>query len=480
MDETDRQATDAQGGGAPPLGLFTTAKAFRGAEGTHQTLALKSWAALGLPVALIGDDAGTADAAAAFGFTHVPLGRPGRPRLDHLFAEAAAALATPALCYANADIALHPTAAEPLRLLAREAARRPLLGVARRRNLPFPRRLAAGADGVDVTRLIEDLDARYGTWGGPTSIDLVLFSAGLFDAMPALEVGRIGWDHWALWAARDQGAWVVDASHRMALYHPIHEYGAGGGGFDAYWSDAGAVRNTDLVVGRRLTLDEAATHFLLGDACVAVDAAPAEAVEALTPDPDRVVAGGLKALADLGAEWAAADDAAAEALRRPLVDLARFLVMTAGGFVPFSDPLDVAGLGAPDRLATLRALAPAEAAEQLEDALAGDLLAALRRHRAAGRPLLIHGSGAYGRRALALLRRSGLDVAGVVTPAAYRTAPSLDGLPVHEAEALQAAGPEAGLDGATAPAILVASSAAARVIETYRAAGFAVGDRVLV
>ena len=457
------------------LGVFTTCKPFRGADGVYQHLALKSWADLALPVMLIGNDEGTADAAALYGFKHAPVAGAGYPTLGHLFETARAHFDAPALCYMNADILLPPDAGSPLGVLAHAARDRLLLATARRRNLPLPHRHDGAPERRDVAALIRQLDADYGAWDGPLAIDMVLFSRALFADLPALKIGRMGWDNWALWQARAAGAAVVDASADMALYHPIHEYGSGSGGWRAYWSGDDVRANLAAVGERRLSLDDATTHYLqdgrLRDRAGLSDADAAAFRARLSADPDRSIRGGLKVLSDL-----VADRVANPAADHNVVDVARMILWRSGRYAPFRDLATPAPLGRPEDVAALLTEPADAAAETLEDWVNRDSADRLLAARAESRPIYVHGTGGYARRALPVLRRLGAEPDALLTPAAYKTEEALDGVPVQAVEDLML-GPE---QGRPAPMVLVASGAAAEILDRYRALGLSEGTDVLI
>ena len=93
------------------LTIFSVPKPFVGRIGEIQRRALASWAALGddVQVLLLGDEAGTAEAARNAGAEHVAdLARTehGTPRLDAAFAAADAAARHRLRCFANADVIL--------------------------------------------------------------------------------------------------------------------------------------------------------------------------------------------------------------------------------------------------------------------------------------------------------------------------------------------------------------------------------------
>jgi hypothetical protein len=96
------------------LTLFTTPKPFTDPHiATIQRNAIQSWLHLGedVEVLLIGDEAGSAEAAAALGVVHLPevaRSEQGTPLVSSIFALARQHSHSPLLCYVNADILLMP------------------------------------------------------------------------------------------------------------------------------------------------------------------------------------------------------------------------------------------------------------------------------------------------------------------------------------------------------------------------------------
>jgi hypothetical protein len=85
----------------------------------------------------------------------------------------------------------------------------------------------------------------------------------LYAKMPALVIGRVWWDHWLVWKAREEGAAVVDASEMVTAIHQNHDYGYHPAGAKGVWTDEQAKENYSLAGGRwhLRTIDDA-THIL--------------------------------------------------------------------------------------------------------------------------------------------------------------------------------------------------------------------------
>ena len=254
-------------GGARILTLFTTAKPFEGHSGVIQRNALKSWTLLhpDVEVILFGADAGAAETARELGLRHEPhvdRNRFGTKRLDYMFARAQKIARHDMLCYCNCDIILLPEFCGALRRVRLWHAR--FLMVGRRWDTD----IAAPLDFSDAGwgKRAKELALAQGVQQPAWSIDYFAFARGLYAEMPALVIGRVWWDHWLVWKAREEGAAVVDASEVVTAIHQNHDYGYHPAGAKGVWTDEQAKENYELAGGlwHLLTMDDA-THILSAD-----------------------------------------------------------------------------------------------------------------------------------------------------------------------------------------------------------------------
>jgi len=229
-----------------------------------QRNALKSWTLLheDVEVILFGDDAGAAETARELGLRHEPRverNRFGSKRLDHIFVRGQEIARHELLCYCNCDIILLPEFCAALRRVRERRER--FLMVGRRWDTDVAEPLDfANAEWVRrAAALAHERGARQPGW----SIDYFAFPRGLYSEMPALVIGRVWWDHWLVWKAREQGADVVDASEAVTAIHQNHGYGYHPQGARGVWSDEQAAENYRLAGGRwhLQTIDDA-THIL--------------------------------------------------------------------------------------------------------------------------------------------------------------------------------------------------------------------------
>jgi hypothetical protein len=255
--------------------FFTTAKPFTGHNGVIQRNALKSWAtaAPSAEVILFGDEEGTAETARELGIRHVPEVQHvvEGPKVVRSFFDAAQRISqNEIVCYVNCDILVMEDFAAAVNSLwwalsrapNRSAKHKEFLMVGRRWDLDVPGPIAfAETDWKAKLRRRAQAEAvqRSGDW-----IDYFVFRKGLYlGKIPELVIGRVYWDQWLVWKARELDAAVVDASEAVMAVHQNHDYGYHPAGKTGVWTDALSRRNYELAGGRwhLRTIDDA-THVL--------------------------------------------------------------------------------------------------------------------------------------------------------------------------------------------------------------------------
>ena len=243
------------------LTLFTTAKAFAGHSGVIQRNALQSWKLLhhDVEVILFGSDEGAAEVCTQYGIRHEPhveRNEHGTKRLDYIFCRAQEIACHDVLCYANCDIILM---ADFCRALERVKAVLPrFLMVGRRWDTSITEAVDFSAPNWEKQLQAKALAAN--DQKPPYYIDYFAFRRGLYrDKIPPLVIGRVHWDNWLIWYARDQGVTVIDASEMVLAVHQNHDYSYHAKGKDGVWNDEQAQRNLQLAGGRShvLTITDA-------------------------------------------------------------------------------------------------------------------------------------------------------------------------------------------------------------------------------
>lgn len=212
------------------LTLFALPKAFRGHIEIIQRNALESWTRLEPrpEIILFGDDEGVAQAAREFGVRHEPqIARNayGTPLVSDLFARAQALASHPALCYVNADILLMSDFMRAVRRLNAHQRVRPrlrFLMVGQRWNVDIAHHWDFSA-GWEAR--LRHLAWTEGELFDLAAIDYFVFSRGLWPTIPPFAIGRLAWDNWLLFGARQRSAMLVDATPAVMAVHQNHDYG---------------------------------------------------------------------------------------------------------------------------------------------------------------------------------------------------------------------------------------------------------------
>ncbi|MBN2044452.1 MAG: hypothetical protein JW757_05475 [Anaerolineales bacterium] len=207
------------------LTIFTAPKPFVDAHITIiQRNALRSWQMLGadVDVILYGNDSGIGEAAAEFGFGHVPdvaANQQGVPYLNDMLARTRALSASPVLAVVNTDILLFQNFAENARLALETLGDFMLVG--RRWDLDITEEL--DFDPQIESRLKMDTQTR-GQLKSPTASDYFIFSRTVLNEIPNFTIGRAGWDSWMIYHALQQPWPVLDATREIFIVHQNHDY----------------------------------------------------------------------------------------------------------------------------------------------------------------------------------------------------------------------------------------------------------------
>lgn len=235
------------------LTFFTTAKPFRGHIWRIQRNALASWTLMhpGVEVILFGDEEGAAETARELGLRHEPYverNEYGTKRLDYMFTTARALARHDILCYVNCDIILME---DFRRALERVKARHEqFLMLGRRWDAEMP-------EPCDFTQAnwrsqLQALALMRGVQRTPEWIDYFAFNRELFgSSLPPFVVGRVHWDQWLVWKARECKKPVVDVSPVVIAVHQNHDYGYHPQGRKGVWYGMEAGQNHQLAGGGR-------------------------------------------------------------------------------------------------------------------------------------------------------------------------------------------------------------------------------------
>ena len=183
----------------------------------------------------------------------------GTKRLDYIFRRAQELARHDFVCYCNCDIILLPEFCAALKRVADAHAQFLMVGCRWDTDITE----AIDFDVPDWARATKALAKEHGVQQPGYSVDYFAFRRGFYASIPPLVIGRIWWDHWLVWKARQQGAAVVDASELVTAVHQNHTYGYHPAGARGVWTDEQAAENYRLAGGRwhLFTIDDA-THIL--------------------------------------------------------------------------------------------------------------------------------------------------------------------------------------------------------------------------
>jgi hypothetical protein len=250
------------------LTILTTAKPFKGHNGTIQRNALQSWKLLdrGAEIIVFGNDEGAAEACAALDIRHEPnVERTGSGAVlvNAMFARAQAIARHEVVCYVNCDIVLM---GDFLRAVERVKAAHPaFLMVGQRWDVDITEPLEF--DQHDWQARLVDLVRKHGKQRPGDWIDYFAFSRGLYGAdIPPFAIGRTSWDNWLVWKILDSKKPVVDASPAVIAVHQNHDYTHHVEGARGVWKGEEARRNYELAGGPTHlgTIDDATVILEVG------------------------------------------------------------------------------------------------------------------------------------------------------------------------------------------------------------------------
>jgi hypothetical protein len=250
------------------LTFFTTAKPFQGHSWRIQRNALASWTLVhpNAEVILFGDEQGAAETARELGLRHEPYvecNEYGTKRLDYMFSTARAIARHEILCYVNCDIILMEDFRHALERVKAWHSR--FLMVGRRWDTEMP-------DLCDFSQAnwrsqLQALALMRGVQRTPEWIDYFAFNRELFgSSIPPFVVGRVHWDQWLVWKARECKHPVVDVSPVVIAVHQNHDYAYHPQGRQGVWYGLEAGLNHRLAgAGRHLRTIADATEVLHAD-----------------------------------------------------------------------------------------------------------------------------------------------------------------------------------------------------------------------
>ncbi len=209
----------------PAITIFTAPKPFTNPHiALIQRNAIRSWTSLGpqVEVFLVGEEAGLAEAASELGVRHltgVERNPQGTPLIPSIFDLARRAGSSPILAFINTDVMALPDFVDSACRVAELSRRYLIVGQRWDLDVRDPIDFSPGWDAALRERL--RCSGRLHPAGGS---DYFIFPRDGFTQMPAMAVGRAGWDNWMIYHARVQGWDVIDATASIRIIHQDHDY----------------------------------------------------------------------------------------------------------------------------------------------------------------------------------------------------------------------------------------------------------------
>ena len=175
-----------------------------------------------MAIALYGTEDGLNEACAEFGAEHIADVRTnenGTPLVSDALEHAAKAFGSRLLLFANSDIIF----CDDLLISLDRVELRTFLVVGNRINVVVKELVDFSQPG-SAARLRNRAHSD-GVLQPPVGSDYFAFPRETRWQMPDLAVGRLGWDNWMIFRARQMGIPVIDATPTVTAIHQNHDYG---------------------------------------------------------------------------------------------------------------------------------------------------------------------------------------------------------------------------------------------------------------
>ena len=217
-----------------PITFVTAPRPFDDETSARQRAAILSWQLQpgNKEILLLGDEAGIAEFAAEFGFSHVAKIKKsepdGIPLMNSLFQEASKAAKHGVICYINTDISLPPASwwaaiQHTLPLLMAQEKDFLIAGP----RLEFPEEIEA----------FNSISSDWGKWRAQNvlkktysdpiidgAIDWFVYRRGAYDEFPPFKLGRFVWDSWMVDSAVRAG-WNTVSTYNQSNVGEQTTYG---------------------------------------------------------------------------------------------------------------------------------------------------------------------------------------------------------------------------------------------------------------
>jgi hypothetical protein len=208
------------------LTIFTTTKKFTGHNAIIQNNAIKSWAKLALPVEIIvfgkieGENVQIQDIP-IINITEINSFEDRIPYINDMFCKASQLAKYNYVCFLNADIILTDGFLDVIKNLIK-CGKKTFLAVGQRIDFDITQELQCEKN---ISYELEKYKASYKIHP-PYGSDIFIFPKNQYNLsnIPALLVGRPGWDLWMIFNARQRHIPLIDLSKTYLIYHQNHDY----------------------------------------------------------------------------------------------------------------------------------------------------------------------------------------------------------------------------------------------------------------
>ncbi len=199
------------------LTLFAIPKPFIGKYTFIQENAIRSWLSLGAEVILFGNEQGMVEVSRKFGVTHLPIAKNiyGTPILSDAFMRARSFSKSKYLGYINCDIIL---LTDIKKIIAQIHPRKFLL-VGQRRPLAVKKHIVDWSGWQE--KIASELDKKKSK---PIlgSSDYFIYPRNTTFSMPQFAVGRLYWDRWFFYWAKQFHVPIINATNAICAVHQQH------------------------------------------------------------------------------------------------------------------------------------------------------------------------------------------------------------------------------------------------------------------
>lgn len=230
------------------LTIFTTTKPSVGEIDVIQRNALASWKQLKPEpeIILFDNEEGAEKLAKDLGIIHIPevqKNEYGTPLIADIFEKAQSLAKNKILAYVNADIILMNDFLEAISKISLDK----FLMVGRRWDINIREKIDFSQSNWEQN--LHQRIQREGSLHGPSGIDYLIFTKGIFDKIPPFALGRTMWDNWFLYRTWISGIPLIDATEVITIAHQNHKVHIPKGQKINVWKGPEAKENQRLAGG---------------------------------------------------------------------------------------------------------------------------------------------------------------------------------------------------------------------------------------